>query len=196
MDIHIRDRNHVREILRASEGIPSQIGGAWINRDGSLSHAPMGHPLTRHLHSADFVYGSMAEIDKTKFRSLDDMVEALWMLLQTPLAESKIRALAIGSRDDEVVAEIPRLFSIECSVRDPQGRGTKHRVTFTPDEQRRWGRFTTRCKAVVEGRERAGKPHLHVHSFYPELTRLEARLLLNSIRSNPVLRLKYGSGST
>lgn len=185
MDIQIRDRNHVREILRASEGIPSQINSAWINSDGSLSHAPMGHPLTRHLHGGDFVYGSAAVMDKTKFRSLDEMVEALWMLLQTPLALSTIRALAVGSRD-KISGEIPRLFSIECDVRDLRGPGTRHRVTFTPDEQRHSGRLYTKCKAIVEGRERAGKPHLHIHSFYPELTPLEAMSLLQGIRGNPL----------
>lgn len=178
MDIKIRDRNHVREILRASEGIPTQLHVARIE-NGRVSPAPTGHALTNHLHSVAFVDG------KTKFLSLDDMVEALWLLLQMPSATAKLGALKMGSRDS-IEGDVPRLFGVECEVRDPQGRPTTHRVKFTPDEQRRAGRWSTTCVAVVEGRERAGTSHLQIHSFFPRLTATSIQSLLQHIRSHPL----------
>jgi hypothetical protein len=177
MEIKIRDRNHVREILRASEGIPTQIHLARIE-SGRVSPAPIGHALANHLHSVSLVDG------KTKFLSLDDMVEALWLLLQAPAATAKLGALKVGFRDT-IEGDVPRLFAIQCEVRDPQGRPTIQRVKFTPEEQRLVGRSSTSCVAVVEGRERAGTSHLQIHSFFPRLTATGIQSLIHHLRNHP-----------
>ena len=168
-------RDDVRQILRASEGIPSQISAARIV-NGRVSPATVGHPITSHLHSAGLTE------NKTKFLSMEDMVEALWQLLQTPTAAAAIANLGIGRRAT-VKAEVSTLFGFECEVPDPQGRGTVHPVRFTPEEQRRAGRWKTTCVAVVEGRERAGHSHLQIHSFYPAVSPAEVSSLLKTVRA-------------
>ncbi len=175
MDVRRLSRDEVRAILRASEGIPSQVSLARI-KNGHVSPAKVGHSITDHLHSAGF------KEDKTKFLSMDDMVEALWQLLQIPTAAAIINGLAVGSRKS-VRAEVSTLFGFECELPDPQGRGTKHHVKFTPAELRRAGRLKTTCVAVVEIRERAGKSHLQIHSFYPAMKSFEMESLLQAVRS-------------
>ena len=176
MDVRSLSRDDVRAILRASEGIRSQVSFARIEK-GHVSPAKVGHSITMHLHSAGFTE------DRTKFLSMDDMVEALWQLLQTPAA-AIINGLAVGKRAS-VKTEVSTLFGFECELQDPQGRATKHHVKFTPDEQRRAGRWKTICVAVVEIRERAGKAHLQIHSFYPAMKPSEIQMLLQSVRSGP-----------
>jgi hypothetical protein len=177
MDVHGLERDDVRKILRASEGIPSQISSARIER-GRVSPAKVGHPITGHLHSAGF------EEKKTKFLSMDDMVEALWQLLQTPTAAVALKNLKVGGRAT-VRSDVGTLFGFECELPDPQGRGTIHHVKFTPNEQRRAGRTKTTCVAVIEGRERAGQAHLQIHSFYPAISPTEIWLLLQAVRKEP-----------
>jgi hypothetical protein len=174
MEIRNLTRDDVRQILRASEGIPSQISQAKIV-NGRVSPATVGHPITSHLHSAGFAQ------NKTKFLSMEDMVEALWQLLQTATSAAVIANLKVGRRDT-VKSEISTLFGFECEVPDPQGRGTVHHVRFTPEEQRRAGRWRTTCVAVVEGRERAGRSHLQIHSFYPAVSSAEVSSLLQAVR--------------
>jgi hypothetical protein len=156
MEIRNLTREDVRQILRASEGIPSQISAARIV-GGRVLPATVGHPIASHLHSAGF-----AE-NKTKFLSMDDMVEALWLLLQSPVA-ANIANLRVGERTT-VRSDVTEVFGFECEVPDPQGRATVHHVRFTPQEQRSAGRWRTTCVAVVECRERAGRSHLQIHSF-------------------------------
>jgi len=176
MEIRNLTRDDVRQILRASEGIPSQISSARIV-GGRVLPAAVGHPIAGHLHSAGF-----AE-HKTKFVSMDDMVEALWLLLQTPTAAANIANLKVGNRTT-VRSEIAAVFGFECEVPDPQGRGTVHQVRFTPQEQRGVGRWRTTCVAVIEGRERAGRSHLQIHTFYPAIGTAELSSLLQAVRKN------------
>jgi hypothetical protein len=176
MEFRNMTRDDVRQILRASEGIPSQISSARIV-GGRLLSATVGHSIATHLHSAGF-----AE-NKTKFLSMNDMVEALWLLLHTPVAAETIANLRVGSRAI-VRSEIAELFGFECEVRDPQGRGTVHHVRFTPQEQRSAGRWRTACVAVIEARERAGRSHLQIHTFYPSIATVELSALLRATRKN------------
>jgi len=168
-------RQDVQEILHASEGIPSQVSSARIE-NGGLLPATTGHPVSSHLHSAGLVE------NKTKFLSMADMAEALWQLLQTPAATATLAGLRIGSRAT-VKSEVTTLFGFECHLPDPQGRGTVHRVIFTPAELRKAGRARTTCVAIVEGRERAGREYLQIHSFYPAMSPTDAQALLLSIRN-------------
>jgi hypothetical protein len=187
MDIRNLTRDDVRQILRASEGIPSQISAATIV-NGRVSAARVGHPISSHLHSAEFAAPNADLVaKKTKFLSMDDMVEAFWQLLQTSTAAAQISNLVAGQRTT-VKTEVGSLFGFECEVPDPQGRGTVHRVRFTPEEQRRAGRWKTTCVAVVEIRERAGRPHLQIHSFYPAVSQSDVSQLLNAIRNHPGVR--------
>jgi len=167
-------RQDVQEILRASEGIPSQVSSARVE-NGRVVPAATGHPVSSHLHSAGLVE------NKTKFLSMADMVEALWQLLQTPKATATLATLMVGTRAT-VRSEVPGLFGFECHLPDPQGRGTVHRVVFTPDEQRRAGRTKTTCVAVIEARQRADREHLQIHSFYPAITQTDAQAMLLAVR--------------
>ena len=134
MEIRNLTRDDVRQILRVSEGVPSQISSARIV-DGRVLPATVGHPIASHLHSAGF-----AE-NKTKFLSLDDMVEALWLLLQSPAA-ANITKLRVGDRTT-IRSDITAVFGFECEVPDPQGRPSVHHIRFTPQEQRNAGRWRT-----------------------------------------------------
>jgi hypothetical protein len=176
MEIRNLTRDDVRQTLRASEGIPSQISSARIV-GGRVLPATVGHPIASHLYSAGFAD------NKTKFLSMDDMVEAFWLLLQTPVAAANIANLSVGNRTT-IRSEVATVFGFECDVPDPQGRGTVHHVRFTPQEQRGAGRWRTTCVAVVEGRERAGRPHLQIHSFYPAISTAELSALLQAVRKN------------
>jgi hypothetical protein len=71
MDFELRDRNQLREILRASEGIPRQEYDEEARKKNPGVSRPVGHPLANHLHSFE-IYESNER--KTKFVSLDDMV--------------------------------------------------------------------------------------------------------------------------
>lgn len=180
LDLQSLSRDDVRDILRTSEGIRSQKWIAQI-KDGRVSPPPTGHPITSHLHSAER-HDVEPETNKTKFLSMDDMVEALWQLLRTPVASEKIGTLVVGSRV-KVTAEIGMLFGFECEVSDPQGRGTTHRVRFTREEQRQAGRSNTTCVAIVERRQRGHRSYLQIHTFYPKVLKSEAEALLAFIRA-------------
>lgn len=94
MDVHNLTRDAVREILRASQGIPTQLpdSKAYV-KDGRVQSSKMGHAISDHLHSASLAAG------KTKFISLDDMVEALWQVLHSPPGVSTVKNLKTGQRD-------------------------------------------------------------------------------------------------
>lgn len=169
-------RDEVRQILKASNGIPSQVSSARAVGD-RLIPASMGHPISSHLHSASLVDG------KTKFLSMDDMVEALWLLLRTTAGQAALTKLKVGSRAT-IKCEVPALFGFECELRDPQGRPMTHKVKFSPSEQRLAGRSRTSCVAVLESRERTGRAYLQVHTFFPEMSSHDASLLLATVRKH------------
>ena len=181
MDLQNPTRNDVRQILRASEGIPSWVSEA-RKIGGQLVPAKMGHPITNHLHSV------RATKNKTKFVSMDDMVEAVWQVLNSPPGQAALRTLQPNMRPPEIVWELDRLLPVECEVPDPQGRPTTHQVTFTSDDQLRAGHRRTKCLVVIEGRERAGVTHLQVVTAYPAIDKLQIQHLLQSTRQNDSYR--------
>jgi len=174
MDVQGLTRDKVREILRASEGIPSQVSDARKGDDGRLEAAKSGHAIGGHLHSA-----SLAE-DKTKFISFNDMVEALWLVLHSQEGVAKLRVLNTGHRAT-ISVTLGRLFPFECELAGAQGR--THKVRFSTGEQVRAGWSQTACVAVVEARERANVQHLQVHTFYPKYARADLNRLLADIRA-------------
>ena len=193
MDVRKLTRGDVRQILRTSEGIRSQVSLARIEQ-GRVSPARVGHPIAKHLHGGGPPEDARAEVggNTTKFLSMDDMVEALWQLLHVPAAVVALNNLRIGGRTT-VRGEIGSLFGFECQLPDAQGRGTTRVVRFSSGEQRQGGRTATTCVAVIECRERAGQAHLQVHSFYPAVTPEEMSRLLHVVRSNPDIAAHLGS---
>jgi hypothetical protein len=169
-------RDKVREILRASEGIPTQWpdSKAYV-KNGRIQPSRAGHPLGDHLHSASPVEG------KTKFISMNDMVDACWQLLLSPTGVSTLRSLQTGQRAT-ISSSVGRLFPFECEVADAQGRPTTHKVKFSVAEQIRAGWSQTTCIAVVEVRERSQVQHLQIHTFYPKYTEMQLQKLLESVR--------------
>jgi hypothetical protein len=120
METSTLTREELRQILRASEGIPSQISSARV-LGGQVVPATVGHPISSHLQSAGLIAG------KTTFHSLVKMVEALWQLLRTPTAQATLKNLAVGSRIT-VRADVNALFGFECELRD-QWRYIRERST-------------------------------------------------------------------
>jgi hypothetical protein len=177
MDTAVLTRERLREILRASEGIPSQVSQARI-QGGKVIAARVGHPLSSHLHSVAITES------KTKFLSFHDQVEALWLFVRVPGVALALKNMKIGDRISPQET-VDRLFGIEAELPDPQGRPTRVKVKFTPEEQRNAGRMRTLCVGVLELRERAGQSHLQVHTFYPALSEAEGVVLLESTRNQP-----------
>ncbi len=178
MDVEGLTIDKVREILRASEGIATQWpdSKAYV-KDGRVQPSRVGHPIHDHLHSV-----SSAE-DKTKFISMNDMVDALWQVLHSPAGVSTLRNLKTGQRRS-IDSSTNRPFPFECEVPDPQGRPTKHRVKFSVAELIRAGWSQTNCVAIVEVRERSQVQHLQVHTFYPKYTKVELKKLLENVRTD------------
>jgi hypothetical protein len=116
------------------------------------------------------------------FISMNDMVEALWLCLRSPMGVSKLKNLKTGERDT-IKSSVGRLFPFGCEVPDAQGRPTIHKVKFSIGEQVRAGWSATTCIAVVEIRERSQVQHLQIHTFYPKYTKMELKTLLESVRA-------------
>lgn len=177
MDVAGLTRDRVREILRASEGIPTErLDSKAYVKNGRVEPSKVGHPISAHLHSA-----SPAE-DKTKFISMNDMVDALWQLLHSPVGMSTLQLLKTGQRAT-ISSSVGRLFPFECEMPDAQGRDTIHKVRFSIAEQVTAGWSQTTCVAVIEVRERAKVQHLQIHTFYPKYTKMELNRLLESVRA-------------
>ncbi len=168
MDLENLSKADLREILRTSRGFPAQ---QLTSKRKPGSHPPMAHATSAHLHGTKpEPYKKDQTVDevidevkyKSKFYMLEDMASALWHLLQTAQGKSALRSLAPGARK-RVDAEIRTLFDVEVYV---EGRG---RIKFTKGDQSKAGRSFTRCKAILDGRDRNGTLHLHVQTFYPIL---------------------------
>jgi hypothetical protein len=177
MEIQKFTRDDLRAILRASEGIPSQVSSVQRNADGGLSPARTGHAISWHVHSA-----SRTDEPKTKFRSLDEMVEALWLVCQSRAAAAHVQNLRAGERRPPLLLHVNEVFGFECEMEVRPG-SPKRVVSFSARERRDAGHATTPCLAIFEGRERAGTLHLQVHTFYPRFKTDELDALLQSVRS-------------
>jgi hypothetical protein len=177
MDIQKFTRDDLRAILRASDGIRSQVSLVERKSDGRLSPARTGHAIAWHVHSA-----TLTEKPKTKFRSLDEMVEALWLVCQSRAAAAHVQNLIAGERRAPLLVHVNEIFGFECQMQVRPESPTKRVVSFSSHERREAGHVTTACLAIFEGRERAGTVHLQVHTFYPKFEDIELNALLQSVR--------------
>jgi hypothetical protein len=170
VDITELSKPLIRQILRTSEGFPTRRAGALahVRTDAggarSVSPKPVGHALASHVRGADAI------ANKTKYCSLDDQAEALWLLLSSPAGIHALSVLATGVRQT-VEGDVGRLFPIEATV---PGVGA---VTFTTADQQAVGITGTRCVAVLEGRARADRVYLHIHTCYPKLQAAQISLM-------------------
>ncbi|HEV2972412.1 MAG TPA: hypothetical protein VGY55_20740 [Pirellulales bacterium] len=168
MDLDNLTKSQLREILRTCRGFPAQ---KLKSKRKSAGHAPMAHATTAHLHGTrpepykkgqTFDDFKKAVTYKSKFYMLEDMVNALWLMLQKSAGKSALRSLSAGSRK-KVTAKVGALFDVEVYV-EKIGR-----VKFTKGDQSKAGRSHTKCLAILEGRDRNGVLYLHVQTFYPIL---------------------------
>lgn len=155
------DRLKLRQILQTSQGFPTPRAGAvakiqTVSGNRVVSPKPVGHPIGSHVRGTDAIAG------KTKFCSLDDQADALWLLLNTPEGTQALSALGPGVRQS-VGRDLNRLFPVEATV-PPHGT-----VTFSTAEQAAVGLLKTHCVAVLEGRQRGAQLYLHVQTCYPKV---------------------------
>ena len=170
MDLENLTKTDLRDILRTSRGFPAQQLKSKRKSGQKLEgHAPMAHATIAHLHGTKpepYKKGqTFDEVQdeikyKSKFYMFADMVNALWLLLQTSDGKSALRSLSAGSRK-KVTKNIPALFDVEVYTKE------SGKVKITKADQSKAGRSYTKCFAILEGRDRHGKLHLHVQTFYP-----------------------------
>jgi hypothetical protein len=163
MEISELNKALLKQILKTSQGFGGQTPASQARTvpnpatgGKTLSPTRVGHPISSHVRGADAIG------DKTKFCSLDDQVEALWLLLNTTSGIQALRSLRAGVRQN-LSEDLPRLFPIEAPL--PHGA-----QTFTTAELTRAGILRTRCVAIIEGRSRGTQTYLHVHTCFPKLT--------------------------
>jgi len=170
MSLQNLDKVKLKLILKTSESFPTQYAPSQAKVvNGHLNPSRSGHPLGQHLR------GVRTTIKKTKFCSLDDMAEALELLLQTPDGTTKLAQLQPGIRRS-VNAQIYRTYDVEGEIdlHPPQ------RVKFTRADLARAGFNNMRCCAVIEARARGPEMYLHVQTFFPEFNAVELALLLEA----------------
>lgn len=183
MSLQHFDKEKLKLVLRTSESFPTQFGPSQAKvMDGQLRPSTSGHPLSKHLR------GSQSRIDqpadwktRTRFCSLDDMAEALDMVLKTADGRLALQQLQPGNRQI-VSARIGKLFDIEFErkVEDPQQnvQNPQQRFKFYRTDLAKAGFSFLKCRAVLEGRSRGPEMYLHVQTFYPYFDNVElARLL-------------------
>ncbi|MET0385754.1 MAG: hypothetical protein ABW321_07330 [Polyangiales bacterium] len=178
MTIQSLDKAQLKLILKTSQDFPAQ----WPNAQARvvnpglptrrLSPSRAGHAIGSHLR------GAGATKPKTKFCSLDDMADALALVLQTSPGVQALQTLAAGERQT-VEVQVAKQFEIYAEWGPPYPlRRVFSRVELTMAHV-----HATRCVAVLEGRLRNGTLHLHVQTFYPALSPIEvARLFDNATK--------------
>lgn len=163
------DRTQLKLLLQTSQGFPAQSPSSKAKvTAGQLRPAREGHPLSQHLS------GAGVTSYKTKFCSLDAMADALALVLQSADGAQALQTLAPAVRKT-VKVEVPGAFEIEAELQWTPPL----KVKFNRTDLALAGRTTTRCVAVLEGRLRDGRTHLHVQTFYPELAPAEIEALID-----------------
>ena len=181
MSLQNLDKEKLKLILRTSESFPTQFGPAQaevIDRRQFRSSS-FGHPLSQHLRGAQFRVDQLRVYQrtgrKTKFCSLDDMADALDMVLKTPDGRLSLQQLQPGNRQT-VSVRIGNLFDVEgeLALNPPQ------KVKFSSADIAKAGFAFLKCCAVLEGRARGSELYLHVHTFFPEFNEVELTRLLEA----------------
>jgi hypothetical protein len=195
MDISLLSEQSVREILRASEGISPPVGKRRLKErkvalkrgePTPLEERPMAHPIRRHLQ------GVAAQSDKTlrtKFVRLDDMVAAFMLLVHTAAGAKVLGSLVPGTYQP-LSGRISQLFELAIEFSHPADSSRKRVVRFTVDDQRGYKLTDTPCFALVGARERAGRTHLTIHTFYPDLADSVREGLLACVRADTSVRAR------
>lgn len=162
------DTAKAKLILKTSQGFPTQYESSKAQvQAGSVSPSRAGHATASHLR------GATTTQFKTKFCSLDQMAEALALLLNTPLGQAAVGRLQPGSRE-KVATDLDRTFEIEATI---DGIGA---VKFNRHDLAMASINRTSCVAILECRARAGDMHLHVQTFYPKLDGVQMQRLLDA----------------
>jgi hypothetical protein len=168
MSLQNLDKAKLKLILKTSESFPTQYAPSRASIvDGQLSPSRSGHPLGSHLR------GVQQTVRKTKFCSLDDMADALDLVLRTPAGAAALAQLQPGVRSPLNNVQINQIYDVEGEI-DSHPR---QKVKFTRGDLARAGFTSIRCTAVLEGRARGTELYLHVQTFFPafhegEITRL------------------------
>src|SRR5689334_15805017 len=102
------DKDKLKLILRTSESFPTQYQAsqAKVTADGRVSPSRAGHSLSQHVR------GVQLTTRKTKFCSLDDMADALDMVLKTADGRLSLQKLERGSKREQLRVRIGKLFDI------------------------------------------------------------------------------------
>ena len=170
MSLQNLDKAKLKLILKTSEVFPTQFAPSQAKIvNGVFNPSRSGHPLGSHLR------GAGRTVKKTKFCTLDDMAEALDLLLRTPDGVTALAQLQPGVRKT-VNTSIHRLFDIEGEV----DLSPFQKVKFTRSDLARAGFSSMRCTAVLEARARGSELYLHVQTFFPEFTPPELIQLLDA----------------
>jgi hypothetical protein len=91
MSLQNLDKVKLKLILKTSESFPTQYAPSQAQIvNGHLNPSRSGHPLGQHLR------GVRRTIKKTKFCSLDDMAEALELVLRTPDGTTALAQLRLA----------------------------------------------------------------------------------------------------
>lgn len=130
-----------------------------------------GEVLTARAAEIDAATPDFAQT-RSKFASLDDMSRALEAALRTPTGQAALQRLRPGMREPTFTVDIQHQFLVSAVV---DGGGA---TTFGPREFGAAGIHRLPCTLVLEGRERAGTPHLHIQTFYPKLDAAQVEKLL------------------
>jgi hypothetical protein len=158
------DKNELKLLLQTSQGFPAQSPDSKAHvRSPRRLLSGAAEPLPVALTSF-----------KTRFSSLDAAADALSMVFRSAEGVRALQTLTPGARDTLTVDVTPAL-EIEADV----AWSPAQRVKFTRTDMALAGMTTTRCVAVLEGRPRAGRTHVHVHTFYPKLEPTELEALLD-----------------
>ncbi len=172
MSVENLDKAKLKQILKTSQGFPSQFESSKARVKTTaggrvVSPSRAGHAVSSHVR------GAMSTQYKTKFCSIDDMAEALALVLETQAGKRALAQLRTGHRET-VEADIRRPFPIEAEL---DGFGP---VTFSRRDLSAAHMHRLHCVAVLEGRLRASEMYLHVQTFYPKIDSVEMNRLLNA----------------
>lgn len=158
-------RADLRLILRTSEGFGTQFAPAQAKVKGGSGNRHVrssgtGHAVSQHVR------GQATSESKSKFCSVDEMTDALMMALQTVEGRNLLLGLQAGMRRNLTV-ELVQLFPLQLHV----GEGTNAAwKTFNRHQLASIGMQSTTLTAILEGRRRSDRIHLHVVTCYPRVS--------------------------
>jgi hypothetical protein len=155
-----------KQVLKTSEGFRQWQRDSQPITVSDVKAKPPGHPISSHLR------GATSTSNKTKFCSLDEMAQALVLVLNSSKGRQVLGRLGPGMRE-RLELTILRTFRIQITRNHAEHR------TFDQRDLARFGIFQTTCCAVLECRQRS-ELYLHIQTFYPKLTPVQIKQLWDS----------------